>query len=115
MSLFDWFLSPRVKAIQAENARLKKIFNSCDWFWDPEDRESAIEGPWEILDNVEYGTVVEVERGGVVEVNYHARLPALPGSDDMWECDCPTELEAQTAVIREQSRRALISRKEADK
>lgn len=109
MRLFDWLLSSRVKAIQAENTRLKNIFNSCDWYWDPENRETTISGPWEILDKVKYGKVVEVERGGVVEVSYHARLPALPGSYDMWECACPTKIGAQTAVICEQNRRARIS------
>ena len=107
------FCADRIEALEAENARLKKIFNSCDWYWDPVDRETTIEGPWEILDYVKYGTVVEVERGGVVEVSYHACLPALPGSDDIWECDCSTEAEAQAAVVSEQSRRVLVSQPES--
>jgi hypothetical protein len=105
----------RARAAEAENARLKKIIDACDWYWPEDDTssDSCISYPHEFFSDgyVDPGTVVAISRGGVVETRYYAQLPPAgdADSDDEFEVDEATEEDAKRKVAEERARRAKLT------
>ena len=118
-ALSNWlfaFLRPNaaMAAKDAEIKRLKMIIANCDWYWPAEDTSSDAYGghPGEILENLPAGEVHAVSRGGVVETRFYAVLPPADDadSDDEFEVDEATELEALIRLKSEIDRRAEMTK-----
>lgn len=97
-----------------ENAKLRKMMASLDWYWPEDDTssEACADGPWQIAENhdTEPGEVFGYSRGGVIETRYFGYLePADDAdSDDNFEVDEPTREAAEAKIAAELSRRAAL-------
>lgn len=107
-------LTARVAELEAENSDLKKAIGGCQWYWPEGDNSSynCIDSPFQCLEFVEAGTVVAVDRGGVVETRYYAALPPADDadSDDEFEVDEAELFVAEEKVAAELARRATLNK-----
>lgn len=103
-------VADELTGLRAENERLRKIVDNCKWYWDAADRECSSSSPYEILDEVDWGQIVEIDRGGVVETKFYFRLPPDEGgdNDEDFDGEYDTLEEAQAALKAEQDRRAAF-------
>lgn len=114
----------RLTALQAERDRLRaelerwqKIDKGCQSYWvvdaDGEASSDPEEVVWSVYDQA-YGaecldgTIVEVARGGRVEIMYCAMLPPADDTDDRFWVEEATEEAARLKIEAELARRAAI-------
>lgn len=90
----------RIARLRAENERLRKIINSCHWYWDAEDCEECYHDPWDIVNDADDGVICEVWRGGMVETMFVARV-----GDD---CVNEPSMDAAQAKVSELKARAAL-------
>jgi hypothetical protein len=95
----------------AERDQLTAKIAKLNWYWNAEDREYSYNEPCEIFEYIDYGQVVEIDRGGVVETRFMAILPPSKDatSDDDFLVNCQTREEAEAAVAAELARRAALN------
>lgn len=101
-----------IAALTAENERLRKIIDGCDWYWPADDTsEDLCASCWqEAMEHGAYGEVWEVARGGIVERMWCAVLPPAPDAedDDDFEICEDTADAAEAKLAAELERRARI-------
>lgn len=93
--------------MQGEFEKLKKKVASLDWYWDPEDREASQSTPWDFVQDDD--EIVEVERGGIIETRFYARLGECEetGRDELF-VDASTEAEATRLLYEEKLTRLRV-------